>query len=207
MIGLIAGKTVDFLKIGQENRKNVASAGGENSDSDTDVDTEIFKLISSNRKVKIDQKQMMKNLDTVNFGVRCRAFIAFLVMITFVGVVMLVSLAALGEFKDDGELANFKPITQAKGLKNDAPVQINSLYIESFRGNRLPRSLSPQRYFLSISVDIPNAFYAGIVNITLLCKKESDKIVLHSTKHEITEVWVTAPQSQTGMSSASWTSI
>ena len=187
MIGLIAAKTVDSLGIGKNDPAKI------NHTDTTDSDSEIFNLLPKNRMVKKNTHQVVRNADHIALGPKCRAFVAFLVMVSFVGVVMLVCMAAFGEFKPEDKLTNFYPVTQIKPLKADEVRQIETS-IESIRGYRLHRSVFPQKYNLKLNVKLEKARYAGTVSIRVLCEKETDRIVLHSAKHGVQNVWVKAPK-------------
>lgn len=54
--------------------------------------------------------------------------------------------------------------------------------------NRLPQTIIPSAYRLNISIDLETKFnFNGTVEIDVECKKTTNQIFLHSTKHNITK--------------------
>ncbi|XP_065063719.1 thyrotropin-releasing hormone-degrading ectoenzyme-like [Rhopilema esculentum] len=186
MIGLLASKTVDSLEIGKSSRKKKSIF------AESDSENEVSNLLPSNRKQKQMVSPKLNGVDQINIGPRCRAFIAFLVMLSLVGMVMLVSMAALGEFKEQLKAGGFHPIVQ-QSKDQEANVNSNSERdsVESVRDYRLPSSLTPQRYVLSLNVDTERLTCTGHVVITALCRIATHTIILHSSKNTInsTRVW------------------
>ena len=191
MLGLLASTTVDHFGIGQNGSfvkpvENGKSAIMESDLETADSDTEIFGLLPDNRKKK-QIKKISTGVDTINLGPKCKACLAFLVMLSFVGAIMLVSMAALGEFQDH-KLPDFQPVVQMKHDEADG----FEVYDEQIRGYRLPNRITPQFYSLTLDVDLLNARFTGVVEITVMCAKAVDQIVLHSASHDITKAEIKA---------------
>ena len=192
MLGLLASTTVDHFGIGQNDSsfvkpmENGKSAKMESDSESADSDTEVFSLLPNNRKNK-QMKKISTGMDSINLGPKCKACLAFLVMLSFVGTIMLVSMAALGEFQDH-QLPAFQPVVQMKHDEaND--FEVND---EQIRGYRLPNGITPQFYSLALDVDLVNARFTGAVEISVMCVKAVDQIVLHSASHVITKAEIKA---------------
>ena len=198
MLGLLASTTVDHFGIGQNGSfvkpvENGKSAKLESDMDSADSDYEVFSLLPNNRK-KRQLKKISTGMDSINLGPKCKAFLAFLVMLTFVGAIMLVSMAALGEFKQH-KLPDFRPVVQMKHDEADG----FEVHDEQIRGYRLPDGIIPQLYSLALNVDLMDARFTGKVEITINCEKAVDQIVLHSASHVITKAEVkTADGSEKG---------
>ena len=185
MISLIASQTVGSFNSGEkEKRKPLDDDGG------VDSDTEIFSLLPSNRKLGLTKKQQAVSND---MALKCRVFVAFLVMTTLVGFVMLVTLAAFGQLKDGIKLNDFHPVQQIHLVKHDQSGE-TEVSIQTMRDYRLPRSVVPKKYELKLHVNLKKALCSGLVSIETTCQKETDKIVLHSVMHDVIEAKVTAPR-------------
>eukprot|EP00112_Aurelia_sp_Birch-Aquarium-sp1_P014113 Seg3021.4 transcript_id=Seg3021.4/GoldUCD/mRNA.D3Y31 product="hypothetical protein" protein_id=Seg3021.4/GoldUCD/D3Y31 len=191
MLGLLASTTVDHFGIGQNDSfmkpvENGKSMSMESELESADSDLEVFSLLPNNRKKK-QMKKITNGMDGINLGPKCKACLAFLVMLSFVGVIMLVSMAALGEFQEH-KLPDFQPVIQ---LKHDEAGGFE-VHEEQIRGYRLPSGITPKLYSLALDVDLVNAKFTGKVDITVLCGKAMDKIVMHSARHIVTKAEIKA---------------
>ena len=184
MISLIASQTVGDFDSSKSTKWKPIDDGG------TDSETEIFNLLPSNRNLKQTEKQKAVGND---MALKCRVFVAFLVMTTLVGFVMLVTLAAFGQLKDGIKLNNFNPIQQVHLVKHD-PSAETEVSIQTIRDYRLPRSLVPKKYELKLHVNLKKATCSGVVYIETVCQSETNRIVLHSVMHDIEEARVTVPR-------------
>ena len=179
MISLLASQTVAKLE-------SLGKIPGKSDHGDAnDSDTEIFNLLPKNRQLRLGRKQPSQPM------LRCRAFVAFLSIVTMTGFLMLAVMAAFGEFK--GSENNFNPIKQTSVVKQD-PVRKTEVVIQSIASYRLPKSLVPKKYKLNFDVNMDKALLSGSVEIETVCEKETDMVVLHSKGHEIIKVWVTEPR-------------
>jgi len=178
MISLLASQTVAKLealeKVPEKSSQGYAS----------DSDTEIFNLLPKNRQLRHGGKQQKQPM------LRCRAFVAFLSIVTMTGFLMLAVMAAFGEFTDSEK--NFNPIAQTSVVKQDPELK-TEVVIQSIASYRLPKNLVPIKYKLNLDVTMGKALLSGSVEIETVCEKEADMVVLHSVGHEIIKVWITEP--------------
>jgi puromycin-sensitive aminopeptidase len=56
--------------------------------------------------------------------------------------------------------------------------------------HRLPRTVLPKRYDLTLAPDLPAATFAGTVDIEVVVAEATDRIVLNAIELEVTEAWV-----------------
>ena len=119
-------------------------------------------------------------------------------MLTLVGMVMLVSMAALGEFKEKLKTDGFHPIVQ-QGKDQETNLNSERDSVESARDYRLPISVTPQRYVLSLNVDTERLTFTGHVVITVLCRISTHTIILHSSKHTINSTRVSTSDHREGI--------
>ena len=189
MIGLAAAKAVGLLKTGPQRSSETVEKD--------DMESEIFNLLPSSRKVKYQTSRRQKLGDVVNIGPKCSAFVLFLVMMTFSGVVLLVAMAATEGFEKKALNAEFQPISQVKLVHDEAVSE--AVAAESYRDSFLPRSLIPQRYGMRFEVSGQSDDYAGDVNITIRCERDTDRIVIHSDGHQLSGAQITDEKFVHGM--------